>query len=193
MRFQELLAPGARIYHETHYAPLLHMQGEVRGIAVEIVHADGGRLPALVNSVLRHDAEGRPQVIRTTIFDASDRRRYEQELLRARRREQEIARELQRGMLSGALPEADGLEVDVAYRPGVAGLEVGGDWYDASGSTTARRSASSSATSSAAGSARPPRWGSCAAPCAPSRRPAWSRGASSTRSTRTRAGMRSAG
>jgi phosphoserine phosphatase RsbU/P len=131
MRFQELLAPGARIYHETHYAPLLHMQGEVRGIAVEILHADGGRLPALVNSVLRQDAEGRPQVIRTTVFDASDRRRYEQELLRARRREQEIARELQRGMLSGALPEADGLEVDVAYRPGVAGLEVGGDWYDA--------------------------------------------------------------
>jgi PAS domain S-box-containing protein len=130
-RFQELLAPGARIYHETHYAPLLRMQGEVRGIAVEILCCDGARLPALINSVLRHDAEGRPQVIRTTVFDASDRRRYEQELLRARRREQEIARELQRGMLSGELPEADGLELDVAYRPGVAGMEVGGDWYDA--------------------------------------------------------------
>ncbi|HEV7808734.1 MAG TPA: SpoIIE family protein phosphatase [Solirubrobacteraceae bacterium] len=131
VRFQELLAPGARIYHETHYAPLLRMQGEVRGIAVEILRADGERLPALVNSVLRKDDDGRPQVIRTTVFDASDRRRYEQELLRARRREQEIARELQRGMLSGALPEAEGLDVGVAYRPGVAGLEVGGDWYDA--------------------------------------------------------------
>ena len=130
-RFQELLAPGARIYHETHYAPLLRMQGEVRGIAVELVRADGTRLPALVNSVLRSDDAGRPQVIRTTVFDASDRRRYEQELLRAGRREQDIARQLQRGLLSGALPVAGGLELDVAYRPGVAGLEVGGDWYDA--------------------------------------------------------------
>ena len=129
-RFQELLSPGSRIYHETHYAPLLRMQGEVRGIAVDLVRAGGGRLPALVTSVLRHDDAGRPQVIRTTVFDASDRRRYEQELLHAQRREQEIARELQRGMLTGELPVADGLEVGVAYRPGVAGLEVGGDWYD---------------------------------------------------------------
>jgi sigma-B regulation protein RsbU (phosphoserine phosphatase) len=130
MRFQELLSPGSRIYHETHYAPLLRMQGEVRGIAVEVMRAGGGRLPALINSVLRHDDEGRPQVIRTTVFDASDRRRYEQELLHARRREHETARKLQRGMLSGELPVADGLEVGVSYRPGVAGLEVGGDWYD---------------------------------------------------------------
>jgi PAS domain S-box-containing protein len=130
-RFQELLAPGARIYHETHYAPLLRMQGEVRGIAIEIVRADGTRLPALVNSVLRSDDAGRPQVVRTTVFDASDRRRYEQELLRAGRRELQIARQLQRGLLSGALPVADGLELDTTYRPGVAGLEVGGDWYDA--------------------------------------------------------------
>lgn len=129
-RFQDLLAPGARIYHETHFVPLLHMQGEVRGIAVEILRAGGGRLAALVNSVLRRDDEGRPQVIRTTVFDASDRRRYEQELLRSRDREQETARRLQRGMLSGELPVAEGLEVGVAYRPGVAGLEVGGDWYD---------------------------------------------------------------
>ncbi len=74
-RLQDLLAPGARIYYDTHIAPLLLMQQEVREIAVEVLRADGGRLPALVNSVVRADAEGRPQVIRTTVFDASDRRR----------------------------------------------------------------------------------------------------------------------
>ena len=130
-RFQQLLAPGARIYHETHYAPLLQMQGEVRGIAVEFVRCDGARLPALINSSIRCDVNGSPQVIRTTVFDASERRRYEEELLRAGRREHDIARQLQRGMLSGTLPAAENLDLDVAYRPGVAGLEVGGDWYDA--------------------------------------------------------------
>jgi PAS domain S-box-containing protein len=85
-RFPELLSPGGRIYHETHYAPLLRMQGSVREIAVEVVCADGRRLPALINSVLLRDAEGRPRVVRTTVFDATDRKEYERELLRARQK-----------------------------------------------------------------------------------------------------------
>ena len=59
-RFQDLLTPGGRIYHETHYAPLLRMQGSVREIAVDIVRPDGSQLPALVNSVVRHDDAGAP-------------------------------------------------------------------------------------------------------------------------------------
>jgi phosphoserine phosphatase RsbU/P len=130
-RFQELLTAGGRIYHETHYAPLLQMQGSVREIAVDIVRADGSRLPALINSVVRRDDAGRPRVIRTTVFDATDRRRYEQELLAARQREQDIALKLQRSLLSGPMPDAGDLAIGVVYRPAVKGLEVGGDWYDA--------------------------------------------------------------
>jgi len=83
-RVHDLLAPGARIYYETHWAPLLQMQGSVREIAVELVRADGGRLPVLLNSTLVRDAAGAPAVVRTTVFDATERRRYERELLRAR-------------------------------------------------------------------------------------------------------------
>jgi phosphoserine phosphatase RsbU/P len=129
-RFQDLLSPGGRIYHETHYAPLLQMQGSVREIALEIVCADGSRLPALVNSVLVA-GEADAEHIRTTVFDATERRRYEQELLRAQRHEREIAQELQRSLLAGELPQTPELALDVAYRPAVRGLEVGGDWYDA--------------------------------------------------------------
>jgi phosphoserine phosphatase RsbU/P len=130
-RFQDLLSPGGRIYHETHYAPLLRMQGSVREIAVEIVRADGTRLPALINSVMRSDEAGHPRLVRTMVFDATDRRRYEQELLHARREQQETAQHLSRSLLSGTLPTAPGFEVEIAYRPAVSGLEVGGDWYDA--------------------------------------------------------------
>jgi PAS domain S-box-containing protein len=86
-RFQDLLTPGGRIYHETHYAPLLRMQGAVREIALELVCADGRRLPVLVNSVLRTDDAGEPLLVRTTVFDATHRREYERELLRAREQE----------------------------------------------------------------------------------------------------------
>jgi PAS domain S-box-containing protein len=86
-RFQDLLSVGGRIYHETHYAPMLQMQGTVREIAVDIVGANGDRLPVLVNSVLVRDEDGAPQVVRTTIFDATERKQYERELLAARDRE----------------------------------------------------------------------------------------------------------
>ena len=130
-RLQDLLTAGGRIYHETHYAPLLRMQGSVREIAVDFRRPDGTTLPALINSVVRHDEAGEPAAIRTTVFDATDRRRYERELVEARRREHDIALELQRSLLAGELPAGDGLELGVSYRPAVRGLEVGGDWFDA--------------------------------------------------------------
>ena len=92
VRFQDLLTGGGRIYHETHYRPLLQMQGTVREIALEIECADGRRLPVLVNSVLRRDDGGQPRVVRTTVFDATDRREYERELVRARRHAERLER-----------------------------------------------------------------------------------------------------
>jgi sigma-B regulation protein RsbU (phosphoserine phosphatase) len=130
-RFQDLLTAGGRIYHETHYAPLLRMQGSVREIAMELVRPGGERVPVLVASVVRSDETGRQRVVRTSVFDATDRRRYEQELLRSREREKEVALELQRSLLSGELPRDPGLELEVRYEPAEATLEVGGDWYDA--------------------------------------------------------------
>ncbi len=107
------------------------MQGAVREIAAEIVCADGSRLPVLLNSVLVADRPLSPGIIRTTIFDARDRRRYEQELMHARRREHEIAQLLQRSLLAGRLPAGPGVDIAAVYRPGVAGADVGGDWHDA--------------------------------------------------------------
>ncbi len=84
-QFSDLLTAGGRIFHETHYRPLLAMQGSVREVAVEIVRADGSTLPALVSAVRRPAAGGGPDLVRTTVFDATHRRAYEQQLLLARR------------------------------------------------------------------------------------------------------------
>ena len=130
-RFMDLLSPGGRIFYETHLLPLLLMQGWIREIAVELRGAGGRTLPALVNAVLRRDGAGEPRAIRVTIFDATDRRRYEEELLRARNREHEIARRLQESLLEGALTDDARLPTGIAYVPSARGLQVGGDWYDA--------------------------------------------------------------
>ena len=135
--FAQLLTGGGRIYHETHYAPLLRMQGRVREIALDIVTPDGRRLPALVNSVLERDDAGQPRIVRTAVFDASERRQYEQELLRAKQRAQEseerarlLARTLQQSLIPPAPPDIPGLQVSAAYRPAGNGDEIGGDFYD---------------------------------------------------------------
>ncbi|MFF8933299.1 PP2C family protein-serine/threonine phosphatase [Streptomyces paradoxus] len=149
-RFTDLLTVGGKLYHETHFAPLLRMQGELRGIALEMRRQDGGRLPVLVSAVIKHGTEGEPLLIRITVFDASDRRAYEQELLR-RREEAERARAeadearrqaeadrarladalavLQRSLVPDSLPAVPGLETAVHYHT-AAPDQLGGDFYD---------------------------------------------------------------
>ncbi|MGW6746138.1 SpoIIE family protein phosphatase [Streptomyces sp. NPDC055025] len=149
-RFIDLLTVGGRLYHETHFAPLLSMQGETGGIALELKAADGTRLPVLVTSTVKTSADGQPLLIRTTLFDARDRRAYENELLRARQeadqarhaaeeahrtveaeraRLQRLATTLQRTLLPPSLTAPPGLEVAASYH--IASIdEVGGDFYD---------------------------------------------------------------
>ncbi|HEX2255851.1 MAG TPA: ATP-binding protein [Afifellaceae bacterium] len=90
-RFQDLLTVAGKIYHDTHFGPLLQMQGRVSEIAFDIVCHDGRTLPVLVNAVEMKDEAGKPLLNRVTIFDATDRRAYERELLAARRKAEEIA------------------------------------------------------------------------------------------------------
>jgi phosphoserine phosphatase RsbU/P len=130
-RLQDLLGQGGRIYYETHIGPLLLMQGAVREIAVELSHADGSSRAALLNAVVERGPDGEPASLRVMLFDATERRRYERELLAARAREQAVADELQRSLLAGAPPHAPGLTIDVAYRTAVRGQAAGGDWHDA--------------------------------------------------------------
>ena len=134
--FSDLLTVGGRLYHETHFAPLLSMQGEIGGVALELRAVDGSRLPVLVTSTIKTSSDGQAQLIRTTIFDASDRRAYEQELLRARQeaerereRLQRLVTTLQRSLLPASLPQVPGLETAAHYH--IASVdEVSGDFYD---------------------------------------------------------------
>ena len=134
--FSDLLTVGGRLYHETHFAPLLHIQGEVSGIALELRTTDGGRLPVLVTSTVKTGDDGRPLLIRTTVFDARDRRAYETELLRARRQAEREREELmrlnatlQQTLLPPTLVNVPGLDVAAYYHVASTDM-VGGDFYD---------------------------------------------------------------
>jgi PAS domain S-box-containing protein len=94
MRFQALLTVGSRIYYETHYAPLLQLQGFVNEIALEVRRTDGAVRPIMASARQVRPSDGAPVIYRVALFDSTDRRRYEQELLHARTRAEEAARAL---------------------------------------------------------------------------------------------------
>ncbi|TDD63282.1 PAS domain-containing protein [Kribbella antibiotica] len=136
LRFADLLSIGGKLYHETHFAPLLQLQGEVSGVALELRRSDGTRMPVLVSSAVQYDDSGVPALIRTTVFDAQLRRAYEEELLRERRaaeaarsRLQAALAVLQQSLLPATLPTVPGIAVAAAYH--TASIDdLGGDFYD---------------------------------------------------------------
>lgn len=83
--FQQLLAPGGRIYFDTHVRPMLDFHADAREIAAELVRSDEERLPVLMNVARRVRPSTGATVIEFAVFDATERRSYEQELLLERR------------------------------------------------------------------------------------------------------------
>lgn len=83
-RFQDLLNVAGKIYYETHFAPLLRLQGSFNEVALDLVAKNSDRIPILVNAAERRDEDGKAISIWITVFNATDRRRYESELLAAR-------------------------------------------------------------------------------------------------------------
>lgn len=137
LSFADVLTRGSRIFHETHFIPALLMQGSVREIALDMVAADGRVLPVLLNATLDRDEAGRPAVIRVAVFDATERRSYERELVRAKERAEaseaqarSLARTLQQTLVPPTPQKIPGLEVAATYLPAADGLDVGGDFYD---------------------------------------------------------------
>ena len=80
-----LLTAGSRLFYETRYLPVLRLSGEVREIALTMRRADGQPLPVLVNASTRFDSHGEPTLVRTAIFDATQRQGFEHELVSAKR------------------------------------------------------------------------------------------------------------
>jgi sigma-B regulation protein RsbU (phosphoserine phosphatase) len=83
-RFSDFVNMAGRIYYETHIAPLLRMQGFFNEFALEMVTAAGEPIQMICNALEGRDAAGKPLFTRLALLKATDRRRYEQELLQTR-------------------------------------------------------------------------------------------------------------
>lgn len=83
-RLQDLLTMGGRIFHQTHWAPLLQIQGSVAEVKLEMCRRNGTRIPMMMNALRREHAGQVHHHI--AVFVAEDRHKYEHELLLARQK-----------------------------------------------------------------------------------------------------------
>ncbi len=82
-RFQDLFKIGGKIYFETHFFPLIKIQGFIREINFDLIKKDGTTFPALINVdevKLAHESP----IYRASILDITDRKKYETALLEAK-------------------------------------------------------------------------------------------------------------
>jgi phosphoserine phosphatase RsbU/P len=90
-RLHQFLNMAGRIYFETHIAPLLRMQGFFNEFALDFETAAGQRLPVIANAAERRNSDGTVLFTALVVIKATDRRRYERELIDSRS-------ELQKGL-----------------------------------------------------------------------------------------------
>ncbi|HYW56122.1 MAG TPA: HAMP domain-containing sensor histidine kinase [Polaromonas sp.] len=90
-KVQDLLTMGGKIFHQTHWAPLLQMQGSISEVRLEIIRKDGGTIPMILNAV-RSEKHG-VIVHDLAAFVSRDRDKFEQELVAARRKLEVIVAE----------------------------------------------------------------------------------------------------
>ncbi|GFM79674.1 PAS domain-containing sensor histidine kinase [Pseudomonas cichorii] len=87
-RFQDLLSMAGKIFHQTHWAPLLQARGSVAEVKLELLHADGRSIPMMLNGIRREHAGSFFHEL--AVFVAEERNKYERELLSAQKLAEEL-------------------------------------------------------------------------------------------------------
>lgn len=110
LRFQDLLTMGGKIFHQTHWAPLMRMQGSVAEVKLDLKNASEQTVTLLLNGVRREHADG--VYYELALFGMTDRDKYEREIVEARQRAEQLLWE--KTSAEAALQQAK-VERDLAY------------------------------------------------------------------------------
>lgn len=88
--FESVLPPGGRIFYQTHFFPLLKLHGRAEEVYLSLRSREGADVPVLANAVSRE--RGGSPVNDCVFVPMRQRRRFEDELLAARREAEEANR-----------------------------------------------------------------------------------------------------
>lgn len=82
IRLEQILTVGSRIFFQTHFFPLIKMQGNAREIYLTFRNTGGSEVPVLLNVTVRKDGDVEEMLCGGMVI--SNRNRFEKELLLAK-------------------------------------------------------------------------------------------------------------
>lgn len=91
-KIQNLFRIGGKIYFETHFFPLIRMQGFVKEINFDLIRKDGNFFPALLNVNQLSGPNATTSSYRASVIDITDRKKYEKVLLESKERAEKATR-----------------------------------------------------------------------------------------------------
>ena len=83
-KFGDIISKGGNMYYTLFYLPLLQLQTQVNEVNFEIKRQNGSTFQSLLNATALKDADGKIIAINATVYDITDRKKYETELLAAK-------------------------------------------------------------------------------------------------------------
>lgn len=93
-KITDFLSLGCKIYFENIYSPALKLRGTIEEINFNFIKKNGTKFPVLINSVEVKDKEGIHLFTQSAVFNISQRKKYEHELLIAKRKSNDLSNEL---------------------------------------------------------------------------------------------------
>lgn len=88
-KLQDLFTVGGRIFHQTHWMPILQMQGSISEVKFDLRRADGRLLTVMLNAVRKGSGAAAYDVVSVVV--AEERNQYERELVLERKRSEALA------------------------------------------------------------------------------------------------------
>ena len=89
-------SPDGGIFYETQFMPALRLRKQLKELSFDVVGADGRRTPVLATASLETDPSGAATSALIVLFEAKQRRQYENELLTARKESEQMAEVVRR-------------------------------------------------------------------------------------------------
>jgi phosphoserine phosphatase RsbU/P len=88
-KLQDLLTVGGRIFHQTHWMPILQVQGSISEVKFDLRRSDGRLLTVMLNAVRKGVGAAAYDVV--SVIVAEERNKYERQLVLERKRSEELA------------------------------------------------------------------------------------------------------
>lgn len=90
-KLQELLTVGGRIFYQTHWIPLLHVQRSIAEVKLDFKTRDGAVLPMVLNTSRRKHEDGEYDDV--CAFVVLERHRFEQQVIAAKQQAEKALQE----------------------------------------------------------------------------------------------------